>query len=365
MKALIAMSGGVDSSVAAFLMKQQGYECIGCTMKLFDAEDACIKDTKTCCSLDDTEDARSVAIRLGMPFYVFNFKDDFRRKVIDSFVESYLKGQTPNPCIDCNRYLKFDRLITRAEELGCDVVVTGHYAKIVSDKNGYHLLRGADPAKDQSYVLYNLTQEQLSKVRFPVGELSKDQVRMIAAEQGFINAEKPDSQDICFVPDGDYASVIESRTGKKAVPGDFIDKEGNVIGHHKGIIHYTVGQRKGLGMGFGKPMFVLKTDPASNTVTLGDNEDLFSTDIRVRDVNWTCGHVPVNNSDMNAFTASPGIPCTAKIRYRQQASPAVIIPQEDGSVILRFEQPQRAATPGQSAVFYQGEELIGGGIIEV
>ncbi len=365
MKALIAMSGGVDSSVAAFLMKQQGYECIGCTMKLFDADDTLTEDaepcrlsegssdrTKTCCSLDDTEDARSVAHKLGIPYYVFNYKDEFREKVIDSFVNSYLKGLTPNPCIECNRFLKFAKLLDRARELGCDCIVTGHYARISFDGSRYHLLRGLDQSKDQSYVLYTLTQEQLSMIRMPLGGLGKDQVRRIASEQGFINAEKPDSQDICFVPDGDYASVIEYRSGRRSVPGDFIDKNGNVIGHHKGTIHYTVGQRKGLGMGFGKPMFVLETDPAQNTVTLGDNDDLFHTDVMVKDVNWTCGYAPKGV-----------LQCTAKIRYRQQAAPAAIIPQENGSILLRFEDPVRAATPGQAAVFYQGEELIGGGVI--
>ena len=366
MKALIAMSGGVDSSVAAYLMKQQGYECIGCTMKLFDAADSGLKDSKTCCSIDDVEDARSVAFRLGMPYYVFNYKDEFRNKVINSFIESYLHGLTPNPCIECNRHLKFAKLLDRARELGCDCIVTGHYARIMFDGSKYHLLRGIDSSKDQSYVLYSLTQEQLAMIKFPLGELSKDQVREIAASEGFVNAEKPDSQDICFVPDGNYASVIETHTGKTAEPGDFIDTEGNVIGRHKGIIHYTIGQRKGLGMGFGKPMFVLRTDPVNNTVTLGDNNDLFTTDVMVRDVNWTSGGSPFHLTEIeNNVTQSTdlNVACTAKIRYRQQAASAKIYPRENETVLLRFDEPQRAPTPGQSAVFYQGEELIGGGII--
>ena len=370
MKALIAMSGGVDSSVAAYLMKKQGYECIGCTMKLFDAEDAGFDvqdfgNGKTCCSLDDVEDARSVAQRLNIPYYVFNYKDEFCEKVIDHFVESYKNGLTPNPCIECNRHLKFAKLLERAKELDCDCVATGHYARIDFDGEKYHLLRALDPCKDQSYVLYSLSQEQLSMIKFPLGDLSKSEVRKIAEEQGFLNAQKPDSQDICFVPDGDYSKVIKTRGDYKAVPGNFVDTSGNTIGKHKGTIHYTIGQRKGLGMGFGKPMFVLGIDPKTNTVVLGEDCELYSKEVFVRDVCWTKGQAP-----------EIPIPCTAKIRYRQEASPAMLYPASrlpDGfqrkqsilsdAIMLRFDEPQRAATPGQAAVFYIGEELIGGGVI--
>ena len=250
-KALIAMSGGVDSSVAALLMQQKGYECVGATMKLFENEQAGVKREKTCCSLDDVEDARSVAYRLHMPYYVFNFTANFEKEVMDRFVHAYENGWTPNPCIDCNRYLKFEKLYLRMQEMQMDTIVTGHYARVAYDETSgrYLLKKGLDGSKDQSYVLYNLTQEQLAHVKLPLGGLRKDQVRVIAEKHGFINARKHDSQDICFVPDGDYAKFIEKYTGKKTPEGDFVDKEGNYIGRHKGIIHYTIGQRRGLGRG--------------------------------------------------------------------------------------------------------------------
>ena len=246
------MSGGVDSSVAAYLMKEQGFDCTGITMKLFDNEDIGISSEKTCCSLEDVEDARSVASSLGIPFHVFNFSDDFNEQVIDRFIEAYEKGETPNPCIDCNRYMKFEKLMTRAKQLGVDYVVTGHYARIEYDEqHGRYLLKkGVDEAKDQSYALYTMTQDQLSHTLFPLGGLKKDEIREIAMSKGFINAKKRDSQDICFVRDGDYAGFIKQHTGKVYEAGNFIDSDGNVLGRHNGLIRYTIGQRKGIGLSF-------------------------------------------------------------------------------------------------------------------
>ena len=359
MKALIAMSGGVDSSVAALLTKEQGYDCIGCTMKLWDAEQEAggnaLPRPKSCCSLDDTEDARSVASKLGMPFYAFNYKDEFMEQVICPFAADYEQGRTPNPCIECNRFLKFGKLLRRAEELGCGKVVTGHYARIERDEDGcYVLKKGLDPSKDQSYVLHCLTQEQLAQILFPLGEMTKGETRAIAEQNGFLNANKPDSQDICFVPDGDYAKVVE-RYGKGGgtQPGAFIDVDGKPVGTHRGIIHYTVGQRKGLGNTWGRPVFVVAIDPAANTVTLGDREDLFRREVRVTDFNWIAGEAP----------AAP-IRCTAKLRYRQAEQPAMANTAEDGRVTLVFDEPQRAPTPGQYAVLYDGDVVLGGGRIE-
>ena len=359
-KALIAMSGGVDSSVAALLMRDSGYDCIGCTMRLFDRED--VGETQEepdggapCCSLDSVEDARSVCSALGIPYYVFNFREDFTRQVIDRFVCAYLAGMTPNPCVDCNRYLKFDRLYRRAAELGCDMVVTGHYARIAERDGRYVLLRSLDPAKDQSYVLYDLTQERLAHTAFPLGGLTKDAVRRIAGQHGFVNAGRRDSQDICFAPDGDYARVIEERTGRACPPGDFIDTEGNVLGRHRGIIRYTRGQRRGLGLSLKESLYVLRVDPENNTVVLGRNEELYSRELTAEDFNWISGEVP-----------DRPVRCLARVRYRQSAQPAIAEAVGDGSVHIVFDEPQRAITPGQSAVLYGGEdgsEVLGGGII--
>lgn len=352
MKALIAMSGGVDSSVAAYLTKKQGYECIGCTMKLYDNEDAGVSRSRTCCSLDDVEDARSVAYKIGMPFYVFNFKQDFRDVVIRKFIESYEKGITPNPCIDCNRYMKFDKLYERAKTLGCDTIVTGHYARIQEAEGRYMLKKALDETKDQSYVLYSLTQEQLAHTLFPLGSLRKTEVRAIAEQNGFVNADKPDSQDICFVPNGDYAHVIELHTGSKPIPGDFIDKQGNILGKHKGIINYTVGQRKGLGISSGEPLYVCKICPQSGDIVLGSNEDLFSKDADVTDLNWISGTAPKGEFH-----------CKVKIRYRQPEQEATVIPMGETRVHILFDQPQRAITPGQAAVLYDGDTVLCGGTI--
>lgn len=352
MKALIAMSGGVDSSVAAKLMAEQGYECIGCTMKLYANEDAGIPRDHTCCSLSDVEDARSVAYKLGMPYYVFNFKSDFQEKVIDKFVKSYEAGITPNPCIDCNQYMKFDKLFERAKILKCDYVVTGHYARIEKEGESYLLKKALDHSKDQSYVLYSMTPDQLAHTQFPLGGLKKEKTREIAEKNGFLNAHKPDSQDICFVPDGDYARIIELHTGKKSEPGNFIDRHGNILGTHKGIIHYTIGQRKGLGLSLQTPLYVCDICPQNNTVVLGTNEDLFRADVYIKDFNWIQGKAP-----------DKSFRCKAKIRYRQPEQWATVFPLEDGTVHIRFDEKQRAVTPGQAAVLYDGDIVLGGGVI--
>ena len=351
-KVLIAMSGGVDSSVAAFLMKEQGCECIGATMKLFHNEDIGVSRTKTCCSLEDVEDARLVALRLGIPYYVFNFSDDFKGQVIDRFISSYERGATPNPCIDCNRYLKFERLYKRARILGCDAIVTGHYARIEQENGRWLLKKSLDESKDQSYVLYSLTQDQLAHTRLPLGAMHKSETRRIAEEQGFYNADKPDSQDICFVPDGDYAKIIELRTGKKAEPGNFIDKDGHILGRHSGIIRYTIGQHRGLGLSLSQKYFVCEIRPEDNTVVLGASEDLFHRGVKVRDMHWIAGSAP-----------GESFRCKAKLRYRHPEQPVSVTVLDNGEVRLLFDEPQRAPTPGQYAVLYDGDIVLGGGVI--
>ena len=353
MKALISMSGGVDSSLAAKLMKDKGFDCIGCTMKLYHNEDAGIESSRTCCSLDDVEDARSVAYKLGMPFYVFNFTDAFRDTVIRKFIESYENGITPNPCIDCNRYMKFDKLYERAKTLGCDYIVTGHYARIEEENGKFVLKKALDETKDQSYVLYSMTQDQLVHTMFPIGSMQKTEVRAIAKESGFVNADKPDSQDICFVPNGDYASVIELQTGKESAEGNFVDKQGNNLGRHKGVIHYTIGQRKGLGVSSTEPLYVCNICPKDGNVVLGSNDDLFSREADVSDFNWISGEVP--GSEFR---------CKAKIRYRQPEQWVTVIPTGADTVHIVFDEPQRAITPGQAAVFYDGDTVLGGGTIK-
>jgi len=355
--ALIAMSGGVDSSVAAFLIKEQGYDCTGVTMKLFSNEDIfddVIARENTCCSLSDVEDARSVAFSLGMPFYVFNFSSDFKTQVIDRFIGSYKSGTTPNPCIDCNRYMKFDKLYQRAKVLGIDYVVSGHYAAIEQDlKSGRYLLKKAvDDSKDQSYVLYSMTQDQLAHTLFPLGSLSKVQVREIAEAQGFLNARKRDSQDICFVPDGDYSSFIESYIGETFEPGNFVDSSGKILGRHNGIARYTIGQRKGLGLSFPQPMYVKSINPTDSTVELCVNKELFSTSLTAVDFNWiSCDGTP-----------NP-IRIKAKIRYNHREELATATQISDESVRVEFDTPQRAIARGQAVVLYDGDSVVGGGTI--
>ena len=352
-KALIGMSGGVDSSVAAFLTREAGFDCIGATMRLYDNKTE--SDTPgTCCTLDDVEDARSVARRLGMPHYTFNFKEDFENQVIRKFVSCYEQGLTPNPCIDCNKHLKFDRLLRRAQELGCDYVVSGHYARIRQDETSgrYLLYKSADKAKDQTYFLACLNQYQLSHILFPLGELTKDQVRQLAQDQGFVNARKRDSQDICFVPDGDYVSFMERYTGKSYPAGDYLDLSGKVLGKHKGAVCYTLGQRKGLGIALGAPAYVCRKDMQANTVTLGPHEALFSRALRAADWNW----YPFE-------TLSAPMAVTVKTRHSQHEQSATVYPEENGFARVEFDAPQRAVTPGQAVVLYQGDLVIGGGTI--
>lgn len=349
---LIAMSGGVDSSVAAYLMKEQGYRCVGATMRLYQSRQDDAGTEKSCGSLSDAEDARAVADRLSMPFYLLDFSEDFRREVIDRFVRTYEQGGTPNPCIACNRYLKFGALLREAERLSCDAVVTGHYARIVFENGRWLLKKALNPAKDQSYVLYSLTQYQLARTRLPLGELSKERVREIAREQGFLNAHKHDSQDICFVPDGDYAAAIRRFSGKDYPSGTFVDAEGKVLGTHKGIIHYTVGQRKGLGLALSEPHYVCRKDVASNTVVLGKNSDLFSRALDAEDVNWILWETPPAS-----FRAK------ARIRYQQTEQWATVYPVGIDRLHLEFDEPQRAIAAGQSVVLYDGDTVVGGGII--
>ncbi|MDD4688448.1 MAG: tRNA 2-thiouridine(34) synthase MnmA [Eubacteriales bacterium] len=353
-KALIAMSGGVDSSVAAFLMKQQGYDLTGITLKLFNNEDVEISREKSCCSLEDVEDARSVAYRLGIPYYVYNFTDQFKNNVIDRFINSYMNGSTPNPCIDCNRYIKFEHLMLRAMQLDFDFVVTGHYAIIENDAtSGRYLLKKAeDETKDQSYVLYSMTQKQLAMTLFPLGNLRKSEVRYIAESNGFINANKRDSQDICFVRDGDYAGFIEQYTGQKFASGDFVNKNGNILGTHKGIIRYTIGQRKGLGISSSEPMYVCDILPEDNQVILGNERELYSKSLIAKQINL----IPFDRIDSK-------IKVKAKIRYGQKEQSAMVEQLDEDTLRIEFDTPQRAITKGQSVVLYDGDYVIGGGII--
>ena len=350
----VAMSGGVDSSVAAHLLVNEGYECIGATMKLFYNEDVGLSREHTCCSLDDVEDARAVCRALGIPYYVFNFSDRFRRDVIDRFVAAYETGRTPNPCIDCNRYLKFDTLYRRSREMMCDYVATGHYANVRFDEESgrWQLLRATDSTKDQSYVLYSLTQDELAHTLFPLGELTKHEVRRIAEAEGFVNAKKHDSQDICFVTDGKYGDFIEGYTGKTYPPGDFVDADGRVLGRHRGIIRYTVGQRKGLGLSFPQPMYVSAVDVKNNTVTLTPESGLYTKSLTAHDINL-----------ISAAEITEPMRVTAKVRYSQRACPATVVETDDDTLEVEFDEPQRAVTGGQAVVLYDGDVVVGGGTI--
>ena len=347
-KALIAMSGGVDSSVAALLTMNEGYACTGATMKLYENKDF----NRPCGNESDIADAKSVCERLSIPHLVFDFCDEFEEEIIARFIAEYETGATPNPCAYCNRYIKFGRLISKMQELGFDYIVTGHYAKISYENGRYLLKKAEDTAKDQSYFLYSLTQEQLSHIKLPLGDYSKEQIREIATQNGFINAKKGDSQDICFVPDGDYATFIEQSTGNTYQNGDFVDKDGNVLGTHKGIIRYTVGQRKGLGLALPHPMYVCEKNVSENKVVLCKDEELFSRELFATDFNWIALERPQSS-----------IRCLARVRYRHKEQPATVTALEDGRVKVIFDEPQRAIAKGQIVVLYDGDTVLGGGTI--
>lgn len=352
-KVMIGMSGGVDSSVAAFLLQKESLEVIGATMKLYNNEDIDFVSEKTCCSLDDVLDAKSVCARLGIRHYTLNMTDDFKKEVIERFISAYQNGFTPNPCIDCNRYMKFSKMLHKAQELDIDYVATGHYARIEKQGDRYILKKAVDLSKDQSYVLYSLTQEQLKVTKFPLGNYTKRQVREIAEENGFVNARKHESQDICFVPDGDYSKFIEYYTGKTYPCGDFVDMNGKRLGEHKGIIRYTIGQRRGLGLALPASMYVVEKDVDNNKVILGFNDDLFKKEVNVKNI---------------SFTACDGLDkperLCAKIRYNQKEQPATVTQTDENHFTIVFDEPQRAITKGQAAVLYDGDTVVGGGTIE-
>lgn len=355
-KVMIGMSGGVDSSVAAAILLEKGYDVIGVTMQIWQETS---KDDKkhedACCSLSAVDDARRVANKLGIPYYVMNFKDIFKEKVIDYFTKEYTKGRTPNPCIACNRFVKFEALLDKASAMGVDYIATGHYAKVEFDEQlgRYMLKKSATDKKDQTYALYTLTQKQLSHTLMPIGDYTKDRIREMAAELELSVASKPDSQEICFVEDNDYGKFITENTNYKVSTGNFVDIDGNILGKHKGIIYYTVGQRKGLGSTFGKPMFVKHVDAASNTVTLADGNDVFSSELTASDLNF----ISIDKLDGEMRVA-------AKIRYSAKEAPATIKMLDVNRVSVQFDTPQRAITPGQAVVFYDGEVVVGGGTID-
>ena len=354
-KVVIGMSGGVDSSVAAYLLQKQGYDVIGVTMQIWqDEEEEAKSENGGCCGLSAVDDARRVADALAIPYYVMNFKKEFQAEVIDYFIEEYLNGRTPNPCIACNRYVKWESLLKRSLDIGADYIATGHYARVMLLENGrYTLKMSATAAKDQTYALYNLTQYQLEHTLMPVGEFTKDEIREIAAEMNLPVANKPDSQEICFVPDKDYASFIDEMA-KDRVPGagKFVTLDGKVIGTHKGITHYTIGQRKGLNLALGHPVFVVDIKPETNEVVIGENADVFSTELLCNRINF-----------MAIEKLEEKRTVMAKIRYSDKGTNCMIQMMEEDLVKCTFEKPVRAVTKGQAVVFYENDYVLGGGTI--
>ncbi|MBP1888623.1 tRNA-specific 2-thiouridylase [Clostridium moniliforme] len=352
-KVVVGMSGGVDSSVAAYLLKKQGYDVIGITMQIWQEDKEYEEREGGCCSLSAVEDARRVCEKLDIPFYVLNFRDSFKNKVIKYFVQEYIDGKTPNPCIACNKHLKFDELLRKARGIGAEYVATGHYAKIEERDGRYLLIRSDDDKKDQTYALYNFTQDQLAHTLMPCGEYTKDKIREIAKEIGLAVHNKKDSEEICFIPDNDHGRFIKEERPNEVKPGNFVDSKGNILGRHKGIVYYTIGQRKGLGLALGKPVFVIGINPKKNEVVIGSEENIFKTDLVAKDVNF----IPFDElkEDMEV---------QAKVRYAAKPADAIISPLKDGKVKVSFKDKQRAITKGQSVVFYDGNVVVGGGIIE-
>ena len=353
-KVVVGMSGGVDSSVAAWLLKEQGYDVIGVTMQIWqDEENEVQEENGGCCGLSAVDDARRVASSIGIPYYVMNFKQEFQKSVIDYFTKEYLNGRTPNPCIACNRYVKWEALLQRSLSIGADYIATGHYARIDKLSNGrYAIRRSATLAKDQTYALYNLTQEQLEHTLMPVGNYSKDQIREMAEKIGLQVANKPDSQDICFVPDGDYASFIEENADALIRQGNFVTPDGKILGKHKGIIHYTVGQRKGLGLALGYPAFVLEIRPETDEVVIGTYEESLTHTLRANELNFMS--VEDLTEPMRVF---------AKIRYNHKGAWCTVEKTGEDEITCTFDEPIRAVTPGQAVVLYDGEYVLGGGTI--
>ena len=353
-RVIVAMSGGVDSSVAALLLKEQGYEVIGVTMRLWSAErDDVPVVSRSCCSVEDVDDARRVCQAIGAPHYFLNFEREFQKHVVEYFVQEYDRGRTPHPCLACNDKIKFDFLLRKAMFLEADYIATGHYSRIRSNGDGLKLLTGVDEGKDQSYVLFTLTQSELKRLLLPVGEYPKSEIRRFAAEGGLSVADKPDSQEICFIPDGDYRKFVGERVKPKM--GEFVDTSGAVLGKHPGIQFFTVGQRRRLGLqgNTGTPLYVVEIDPETSQVVLGQEDELYRNNFWASRINFISGETPDGSIEV-----------TAKIRYKANHLPATLVPHGDWAEI-RFEQPQRAVTPGQAVVFYQGEEVVGGGIIEL
>ena len=347
------MSGGVDSSVAAYLLKEQGYDVIGVTMQIWQEDKEYEEREGGCCSLSAVDDARRVADKIGIPFYVLNFRDSFKKNVIDYFIDEYMEGKTPNPCIACNKYLKFDELLKKAQGIGADYIATGHYAKIEEHNGRYILVKSDDDKKDQTYALYNMTQEQLAHTLMPCGEYTKDRIREIAKEIGLDVHNKKDSEEICFISDNNHGKYISEAMPGKVKQGNFVDKDGNILGKHKGIVYYTIGQRKGLGLAMGRPVFVTDINPLTNEVVVGAEEDIFKTDLICKDINF----IAFDNLDKS-------LELKAKIRYSAKPATATMTPLENGKVRVSFKEKQRAITKGQSVVFYLDDLVVGGGIIE-